>query len=461
MITPMDHSASKRKQAKVNFAKTARGLLGTNDYIFGGYVRDLVADEEYKDLDIFFQSRSATHDFIARLRTTFGSTNVRANMERRCYHGHDKLFRTTVEVRTSEGYWIVLDLVRSYSCGDPFNSLDADVNALYMFADGVIHVAQRGCAVGMTADQIISRIKKKEYISHSNIDYDRRCNLEQKGYKQTQEFAMKTKKHYEIGDKVIVKTNSLGYPIESVGYPIESVYSTTVGQTETTIVGIHDDGGEFQYVVKCNLPDAWSLKDCWDELADFDEDYQGDAWSIPAETILGLVSEEKETNMSTDKNMGVVATLKSDASDAGYRIAAKQISRGARAGLLALMKAKGAKKSWIKAVSEMMDTEGGLATISVGLGWALKFVPGLKEDPRAIHLAKEFRVEGMAMGGNLLVEEVQEYFLPILMQIQNLPEPPKVRVSAEDRKARIQEDDTAAEEEAEAEAEAEQQTARA
>ncbi len=131
---------------------------------------------------------------------------------------------------------------------------------------------------------------------------------------------------------------------------------------------------------------------------------------------------------ATSKKMTVIETIKSDAGDAGYRIAAKQISKAARTGLLALMKAKGAKRSWIKAVSEMMETEGGLAMVSVGLGWALRYVPGLKDDARALALSKEFRVEGMAMGGNLAIEEVMQHFLPIVNQIKDLPEPAKVRI---------------------------------
>ncbi len=132
-------------------------------------------------------------------------------------------------------------------------------------------------------------------------------------------------------------------------------------------------------------------------------------------------------SMATD----VLDTFKSDAGDAGYRIAAKQISKGTKAAIITLMKAKGAKRTWIKAASEMMDTEGGLAVVSVVLGWSLKFVPGLKDDPRAVALAKEFRVEGMAHGGNLLADQAMEYFLPLIMQIKNLPEPPKVRIEVE------------------------------
>ncbi len=160
--------------------------------------------------------------------------------------------------------------------------------------------------------------------------------------------------------------------------------------------------------------------------------------SVIVSSLSALDPEESMVNKKTENK--IIETVKSDLGDAGYRVAAKQISKGARAGLLSLMKAKGAKKSWIKAVSEMMETEGGLAAVSMALGWALVHVPGLKDDPRAKVLSKEFRVEGMAVGGNVIFEEVTQYFLPMLVQIKNLPEPTKIRVESTDETQEAEEE---------------------
>ena len=426
----MELTAEKRKEVKEKFAKQIREqFLRPSDYIFGGYVRDTIAGDEYKDIDIFLpnyphgSANGAKRDFISNLQRIFGYAHVRSQGDRGCYHGNVSLRKTRVEVRL-EGYWIAIDLVSGEDASEPFGTLDADVNALYMTRDGQVFAAP-----SLDSQQIIPNIKAKRFVPYTS-DPTRLNKLAQKGYQAM----IKPQDTYKVGDNVVVKLNR-------AGLPSDAPYDVCSEQTEVTIVGVYKRYLSFNYVVALAAGGGGDrLGSIVSELESFDTNYTGNIWSIPAISIVGIkVQEEKETekHMSTEKNMGVIETFKSDAGDAGYRIAAKQISKGARAGLLALMRAKGAKRSWIKAVSEMMETEGGLAAISVALGWAMKYVPGLKDDTRAIALSKEFRVEGMAMGGNLLVDEAAEYFLPILMQIKNLPEPPKVRVSDTQSAVRI------------------------
>jgi hypothetical protein len=93
---------------------------------------------------------------------------------------------------------------------------------------------------------------------------------------------------------------------------------------------------------------------------------------------------------------------------------------------------KGADESKIKAIGEMLDTEMGHALISALLGYGLTYAPKIGEDPRVQRLAGEFRVNGMATAGNVLMEAVMSYVLPSIMSTLSslpLPEVEQVRVA--------------------------------
>ena len=237
---------------------------------------------------------------------------------------------------------------------------------------------------------------------------------------------------YKVGDRVNV--NSIG---------------------EATIVGVYIDGCAFQYVIsthriiEASVPSGerargWFLG--YDNerrhiLVDYSRNYIGYAFDVSAENIIGFANVQEENAMNkkeSSEGASLVETVSADFSDAGYRVAAKQISKGTRTMLIKLLRNQGAKRAQIKAVSELLETEAGLAMISVGLGWALKYMPGLADNPRAQFLAKEFRVDGLATGGNLLFGSAMDTFLPmILSQLQSLPEPPKLRVLENKRVATV------------------------
>jgi len=127
--------------------------------------------------------------------------------------------------------------------------------------------------------------------------------------------------------------------------------------------------------------------------------------------------------------MGFFEKVKDDASDAGYRVCAKTMSKGIKNAILRAMKDKGVDGGRIKAVADVLETEAGEALISILLGYSLTYVPKLNEDPRAERLANEFRIGGMSTAGNFAMEIAFEYFLaPIHTAMEALPEAPKVRV---------------------------------
>jgi len=108
--------------------------------------------------------------------------------------------------------------------------------------------------------------------------------------------------------------------------------------------------------------------------------------------------------------------VKTDAIEAGYRVAGRQMTKGVKAGILMLMKDKGMDGGKLEAIREVLDTEVGDAIISTLLGYGLTYVPQLKDDPRAAKLAEEFRINGMATAGNLAIDTTMTYLLPVVTE---------------------------------------------
>jgi len=136
----------------------------------------------------------------------------------------------------------------------------------------------------------------------------------------------------------------------------------------------------------------------------------------------------KEKPIMSDK-VKFVDMVKSDGTDAAYRVGAKQMTKAFKLATTNMLKGRGTKKSQINAIGEFLDTEFGESMISMLLGTGLNYMPGISNDPRAKKLAKEFRVEGMAQAGNLVADSVMQYLLPaVVSTLQSLPEEGKIRV---------------------------------
>lgn len=167
--------------------------------------------------------------------------------------------------------------------------------------------------------------------------------------------------------------------------------------------------------------------DAWDKikgefLASFIVDpekvnYEGKAW-------FGQYGNEPPKNVipreEPEKSFG--SMVKEDATSAGYRVVASQLTKGIKSALLKIMEDRGADNNKIALVQEFLDTEMGSAIIGMLLGYSLTYVPKISEDPRAQRLAGEFRVGGMTVAGNTLMDIVWQY-------VRNLPSPEKVRVN--------------------------------
>ena len=128
---------------------------------------------------------------------------------------------------------------------------------------------------------------------------------------------------------------------------------------------------------------------------------------------------EKKMN----KDNGFMDMVKSDLENAAYRVAATQMNKAVKAGIIKILESKGLEGPKAAAAAEMLDTEIGSAMVALLLGYGLKYAPKISEDTRAIKLSEEFRVKGMETVGNEVVGSLMEHLLPEVMNVlASLPE---------------------------------------
>lgn len=118
--------------------------------------------------------------------------------------------------------------------------------------------------------------------------------------------------------------------------------------------------------------------------------------------------------------------FKQDGVDATYRVAAKQMTKGVKAGIVKALSGKGGKGMKKREVSNMaafLDTEIGEALIGLGMGMGLTFAPGVKDHPKAKRMATEFRVGGLTQAGNIAMDALMKHVVPSVMEtLKGLPE---------------------------------------
>lgn len=136
-----------------------------------------------------------------------------------------------------------------------------------------------------------------------------------------------------------------------------------------------------------------------------------------------------------------VSPLKADLKKAGYRIVAKQTLRITHGTIVNALKKAGAPNGNIEALSNVLDTEYGKAAIAIVVGIGLEQVkgslPSSMVDPNetvsnpghVTNIAKEFRISGMTIAGNELIETIFKSALEVML---NQSSDSKVRVASED-----------------------------
>lgn len=120
----------------------------------------------------------------------------------------------------------------------------------------------------------------------------------------------------------------------------------------------------------------------------------------------------KDNIMSNQNTFG--GMLKKDLTDAAYRVAASQLSTAMRNAILTLLKKQGVEEGKLKSITNLLESEYGNAIVAAATGYALTYTPKLKEDPRVLRLAQEFRINGVAVAGNAAFNTLAEHFVPVI-----------------------------------------------
>lgn len=149
----------------------------------------------------------------------------------------------------------------------------------------------------------------------------------------------------------------------------------------------------------------------------------------------------KEVKMSSvGSNKSIMEMIKADATNAAYRVAARQINNGIRSGIVDMLKSKGANSSQIEGVAMFLETEWGAAILGTIAGHGLGYIPGIKDDPRVKRLAGEFRVSSMTTVGNEIFEAALNQIVPVITGALNtLPAENNVVQNMEEHKSATKE----------------------
>ena len=150
-----------------------------------------------------------------------------------------------------------------------------------------------------------------------------------------------------------------------------------------------------------------------------------------------------------DSKSAFLQMMKDNAEKAGYRIASTQLVNATRGAIVAVLRKQGADSGKLASAEAFFQSEFGVIFISMLLGMGLDRIPKYGDDPRVARIAEEFRIGGMAVAGNMFMDEITKTVLPALGDVFSaLP-----AEAAEEQKIRLAEPKPPAVEEAEDEEE--------
>jgi len=115
-------------------------------------------------------------------------------------------------------------------------------------------------------------------------------------------------------------------------------------------------------------------------------------------------------------------TFKGDLKNALWRTGATQLTNAVQSSVLAILHDRGMKEDRLTVVREMIDTPVGAVFIRALLGYAITYMPVVKEDLWAQRLAEELRVSAMDRGAEEVIGTVFQYLMPaVQVTIAELP----------------------------------------
>lgn len=122
-------------------------------------------------------------------------------------------------------------------------------------------------------------------------------------------------------------------------------------------------------------------------------------------------TEQKNIKEDTMSNNSFLDMVKQDTIDGAYRSSANQINKVAKAAILSQLE-KNTTSEGVATIANLLDTEMGGAFISMLIGLGITYAPKISDDPRAVRLAKEFRVSGISTGMNQVINVAMTTLMP-------------------------------------------------
>lgn len=142
---------------------------------------------------------------------------------------------------------------------------------------------------------------------------------------------------------------------------------------------------------------------------------------VANEVIKKTENKTEQKNIKGDimSDNSFVDMVKQDAVDGAYRASANQINKVVKATIISQL-GKNTTSEGLTTISNLLDTEMGGALISMLIGLGITYTPKISEDPRALKLAKEFRVNGMSTGMNQVIEMIVPAFTDVMNKLPSV-----------------------------------------
>ncbi len=402
-------------------AREIIAILGTNELVYGEFVRDNVAKVPFKKINIFASSTTETEaktrtDFLKKLQDRFGSFSISKEEPVNVTDNSISCVKQKIRITDKDNTKTFVDLeLVTNTYNDPFVHIGADVNAL-LIKNGALSVAP-----SFSIDKIKENITKRVYEPvPGRLSYIQATALTDEGYTPKEKPAPVPEKIVSVPEKQV----SINVPV--VQSTTKPVIELSDKEKEELLKAVK--------IIKENLekndvdPYKVQLSEEQFKEAEHYTTYPtnkqvGEAFKKNVENIKqSYIQEEKKVMTQESEANTFMDRVKDDAIEAAYRVAAHQMVQAVKTALVKALNAKKVKKSQVQAASDLLNSEAGYAVIAMALGTALNFAPGISEDPRAKKLSAEFRVNGMTAAGNLLIDEALGNILPSIMgALNNLP----------------------------------------
>ena len=153
--------------------KVVKIVLGLGGFVFGGYVRDLIANETPRDIDCHI-STFKIMEFLRQLVEDFDEVTI-VKMEK---YGEEYYTNDFLRLIVSDGdNKIQVDVT-----GAPLASPDFDVNMLKMDYAGISLMASMLFREPLSVESILSNISRRRAVPLPTVTRRRIRKMEQKGW---------------------------------------------------------------------------------------------------------------------------------------------------------------------------------------------------------------------------------------------------------------------------------------